>query len=201
MGFMGTDIHALIRGFLQQQTVIPLAGESSLPPDAYTKAGIVPFIRENEILYCVAKPRGTMPDLGAPPFQLCKGTRQHRLKDIGWRDMKEAAREGMDKETLAETALREGVEELGLTLENMGQIFDMGGFAFSSATTGKEKHMWLFAAEMKDRDDFLHDREIAQTTEARQWLSAGEFAVAGRADHRYIVDAIETRLKEHFRRE
>lgn len=197
---MDTDIHALIRSFLQQQKIISLVEEYPLTPDSYTKAGVVPFQRKQDFSYYVMKPRGEVPELGAPLYQLCKGTRQQLLEKKGWRDIRETQRDAgaVDKETLAETALREGIEELGLKLQNIEQLFDLGGFEFSSATTGRSKFMWLFAALVKDADDFLPDAEVATTTETRRWLHATEFGVAGRQDHQYILTEIEAKLARHF---
>jgi ADP-ribose pyrophosphatase YjhB (NUDIX family) len=198
---MASDIHALIRAFLQQQNVVSLVELSPLVPDSYTKAGLVPFLNADGLSYYFMKPKSSMPERGEPPFQLCKGTRQHFQKGKGWRDIKESlvVRNILDKETLAETAIREGVEELGLELPNIVRLFDLGGFEFSSTTTGKKKYMWLFAAEIKDRECFMSAAQIADTTEARKWLPAEEFAVAGREDHRYIVEEMETRLRRYFK--
>jgi len=197
---MTDDIHALIRAFLQQQTIKSLIDRPSLPPESYTKAGVVPFIRENgDFRFYVMKPSGKIPELGEPLFQIGKGTRQHYVKNA-WRDIKEFSTITGEKETLAQTALRESVEELGIVFSNIAALFDMGGFEFSSATTGRAKHMWLFAAEVKNTEDFLSDAETAPTTGARKWLLASEFAVAGREDHRYIVEEIERRLRQHFQK-
>jgi hypothetical protein len=185
---MVSDIHALVRDFLQQQTL-----EQGAAGDAYRKAGVIPYIRDDGLLFYVMKPRATRPDLGVPLFQLCKGTRMHHVPGVGWRDLRDSEL-GAHKETLAETALREGIEELGLKLENIKQLLDMGPYSFASATTGREKQMWLFAAEMKDTEDFLPDSQIATTTSARQWLDTAQFEVVGRGDHHYILRDIEQKL-------
>ncbi len=200
-----TDIHALIRKFLQQQTVVHLAEAKTLPSSRrYIKAGVVPFMRpagQGEMVFYVVKPRSTLPDFGEPPFQICKGTRQHLVPGVGWCDMHSESSKNDEEGTehLAETALREGIEELGLKLENILSIFDMGGFGFSSVTTGKAKQMWLFASEMADEDEFLPDRDIALTTAGRQWMTAKEFAACGRDDHLYILPEIEARLVRYFK--
>jgi len=197
---MTNDIHALIRAFLQQQTIRSLIDRPSLPPESYTKAGVVPFICENgDFRFYVMKPSGKIPELGEPLFQIGKGTRQQYIKS-SWRDIKEFSLATGEKETLAEAAIRESVEELGLVFSNIIALFDMGGFEFSSATTGRAKHMWLFAAEIKNAENFLSDAETAATTGARKWLLASEFAVAGRKDHRYIIEDIERRLRQHFQK-
>lgn len=98
-------------------------------------------------------------------------------------------------EFLAVTALREGIEELGLKLENIKQLYDVGAYDFSSATSGNAKQMWLFAAEMS-ADDFSDD--VADSTAGCGWLSLAEFDVAGREDHRYILRDIEKKLKQYY---
>jgi 8-oxo-dGTP pyrophosphatase MutT (NUDIX family) len=197
---MTDDIHALIRSFLQQRNVITLEGPPSLLPESFTKAGVVPFMRGgNGFRFYVMKPAGKIPELGEPMFQVCKGTRMQFIKNAGWRDIKEFSTLTGEKESLGETALREGIEELGLVLSNIGTMFDLGGFEFSSATTGKHKYMWLFAAEMKTAEDFLPADKIADTTGECQWLSTAEFETAGRKDHRYIVSDIESRLAQYYK--
>jgi 8-oxo-dGTP pyrophosphatase MutT (NUDIX family) len=190
-----TDIHASIRAFLQPLSIVMLHDGA---PDDFSKAGVAPFVRPvaEAFKYFLMKPIPKIPALGAPPFQICKGTRQY-LGAGGWRDVHDGA--AGEKESAAETALREGVEELGLKPENIQCLFDLGSFEFASATTGKPKSMRLFAAEMKSKGDFLAVRQIAPTTDQRAWLSLAEFAVVGRADHRYILETIEKTLKEHLR--
>jgi hypothetical protein len=183
MRFM-TDIHAQIRAFLQQQTVMPFSGREDSAH--YTKAGLVPFITARDPLFYVMKPLTKHPDLGAPPFQLCKGTRQY-YHHGQWRDMRGGWEEDGQKEELIETALREGIEELGLVLGNIRQLIDMGAHAFTSASTGTKKHMWLFAVEVKSPDRFLPDADVANTTSERKWIGAAEFSVVGRLDHRYVL--------------
>lgn len=186
----------MVRDFLRRVSVTPLR-EADEGGESYVKCGVVPFSRDGEtVRFYVMKPRGHVPALGAPTFQICKGTRMYFRPEIGWRDMPAADVSGL-KETLAETALREGIEELGLKLDNIAALFDLGGFSFSSATTGKEKRMWLFAAALEHDDDFLRDAEIALSTAERRWLTAEEFASLGRPDVRYILPIIERRLREH----
>jgi hypothetical protein len=193
---MITDIHAAIDTFLQQNSVISLVGNpDGFSPDSYLKAGVVPFIRhEGGYRFYVMKPQGRIPALGHPPFQLCKGTRMQLTPNGGWQDMRENSDEDTIKETLVQTALREGIEELGLKLPNIAGLYDLGPYEFASATTGKSKRMWLFAAKIVDSNDMLPDEAVVETTDERQWLSANEFAVVGREDHRYILDDMEIRL-------
>lgn len=195
---MTENIHALIQHFLQLKTVALLADPPPLPEDRYIKAGIVPFLRDAEgFRFYLMRPKGKLPALGQPQFQFGKGTRQHRA-DIGWQDIKEGKPIG-EKETLAATALREGIEELGLKLANIGELYDIGGYRFSSATTGKPKDMWLFAAQMASPEDFAAAAQVADTTEERKWLSSAEFGIVGRPDQHYILRDIEARLIAHLK--
>ncbi len=132
------DIHALIQEFLQQQTVVvppPTGGRlggghdsprilsphPNPPPagEGITKAGVVPFLRD-PYRYYLMKPVAKNPAPAAPKFQLCKGTRMMKV-DGKWQDIREGEEAG-EKETLAATALREGIEELGLRLQNIKQL-------------------------------------------------------------------------------
>ena len=197
---MVSDIHALIQQFLQPQTVTALVtAEQTASADRYLKAGVVPFVREDPYRFYLMKPHAKIAGLGEPAFQLCKGTRMHHVPNVGWRDIRESGSRMPQMETLIQTALREGMEELGLKPDNIARLFDVGPYGFSSATTGKSKEMWLFAAEINDPDDFLAEREVAGGTAARQWLSAGEFDVVGRQDHRYILEDIESRLAAFYK--
>lgn len=195
------DIHDAVTGFLQARSVTRLIGDPEVfSPHTYNKSGVVPFIRhEGGFRFYVMKPHFNIPELGPPPFQLCKGTRMQWELGLGWRDVKQGAALAEKHESLAETALREGAEELGLKLENIAGLYDLGPYEFASATTGKPKRMWLFAAKIIDSADMLSDAEVEAHTSERQWLSASEFAVVGRSDHRYILDDIEVRLGEFLR--
>jgi hypothetical protein len=194
---MSDSIHALIQAFLQQHTVISLHGKPQ--EGIYTKAGVIPFFKQDgKFSYYFMRPQTKMPELGEPPFQLCKGTRMHHVEKMGWRDVKEPVAPDAKLETLPVTALREGIEELGLKLGNIQQLLDAGPYGFSSATTGKSKTMWLFAAEMKAIEDFLPAREIASSTAERSWMNAAEFNVVGRQDHRYILADIDAKLTSFF---
>jgi hypothetical protein len=194
---MSDSIHALIQTFLQQHTAMSLHGKPQ--EGVYTKAGVIPFLRQDDgFSYYVMRPQTKMPELGEPPFQLCKGTRMHHVETLGWRDVKEPIAPDAKLETLVATALREGVEELGLKLDNILQLFDVGPYGFSSATTGKSKTMWLFAAEVGNSANFLSASEIASSTADRSWMRVSEFDVVGREDHRYILTSIDAKLAAAF---
>jgi len=202
-----TYTHDMIQAYLQQRTVVSLIPRSSYlnSPDRFLKAALVPFIRRAGLDYYFMKPRAAREELGAPEFQICKGTRMHYINGIGWRDMKEElsptdnAEPEDFRETMLESALREGREELGIDFQNIVGIFDMGAHSFTSASTGKTKQMWVFAAEVIDANDFLPAQEIADTTAQREWFSADEFSKIGRADHKPVIADINAKLMERFR--
>lgn len=160
----------------------------------------MPFVRSGGFKYFMMKPVSISPDLSEPPFQICKGTRQYQLPDGTWQDIRDGAGQHADiKETLAATALREGIEELGLKLDNIKYMLDMGAFNFSSATTGKTKYMWLFAAEIHHHDNFLSDAETTPSTQERKWVNCADFQAIGRKDHVSILQEIENRLINNFK--
>jgi 8-oxo-dGTP pyrophosphatase MutT (NUDIX family) len=197
----------MIQTYLQQRTVVSLIPSSHYlnSPDRFLKAALVPFIRRAGLDYYFMKPRAAHEELGAPEFQICKGTRMHYINGIGWRDMKEElsptdnAEPEDFRETMLETALREGREELGIDFQNIVGIFDMGAYGFTSASTGKIKQMWVFVAEVIDANDFLSAQEIADITAERMWLNVDEFAKIGRADHKPVITDIHAKLTERFR--
>lgn len=196
-----TYSHATIHDFLQQQTVVSLVQDFVLrqPPDKILKVGILPFINCSGLEYYFMKPKATHAELAAPEFQICKGTRMHYFEGVGWRDIKEGERSEERRELLIETALREGREELGLDFFNIVGLFEVGTYNFISASTGKAKQMWMFAAEVISKSDFLPDTEIANTTAERKWMNATDFEQIGREDHRSIVTDINKKLADRFK--
>ena len=196
---MLSDVHAKIHDFLQGHSANALPGNpATLPDAAYNKAGVVPFIRGEEWRFLLMKPVAKHAHLKPPAFQLCKGTRMQKLAQ-GWKDVRDGMTVSGELETLPTTALREGIEELGLRLDAIQRLFDLGPYAFASAISADTKHMWLFAAEMTDEDALLHEREIALTTHARSWMTLEEFNREGRDDHRAILHDIATRLAQNLK--
>jgi len=194
------NIHALISHFLQQQKTISLANADQLAAsERHTKAGVVPFMRTQPHQFHFMKPGSKITGLTEATFQICKGTRMHFVPGTGWRDIRDSKNKMELKETLVQTALREGIEELGLKLGNIVKLIELGTYHFSSATTGKDKEMWLYAAEMVNQSNFLPDSEIASSTAAREWMTAAQFTSAGREDHRYILKDITSKLYEIYK--
>lgn len=198
---MSITDHDAIDAFLQQISITRLWEELQTGADyQYNKSGVVPFVRKDGAFhYYVMKPQGKAPGLGKAMFQLCKGTRQYRAASGEWLDIRsEEGQAAEHKETLAGTALREGNEELGLKLQNISALWDLGAFSFKSATTGKTKYMWLYAGRVKSQDDFLKHGYITESTAERQWVTLAEFSVVGRPDHVYVLEQIEATLTKHL---
>ncbi|NBX04345.1 MAG: NUDIX hydrolase [Alphaproteobacteria bacterium] len=178
------DKRPQIADFLASCPPLRLGG---LVGEAYTKAGVVPFMRgEDGLRFYAMKPRAKRPDLPPPEFQLCKGTRMTQ-EDGQWRDMRDGEVSTELSETLAETALREAMEEIGLVLANVTALFDVGGYDFASAASGKSKKMWLFATEVASAENFT---DTEASTAERGWFTLDEFALVGRADHHEILREI-----------
>ncbi len=145
----------------------------------------------------VMKPRAEAKHLGEPSFQLAKGTRQIYINEH-WCDMRDDDLRHADAsffEPLVQTALREGREEVGLKTSNIKRIFDMGGFVFTSVSKGIKRPLHMFAAEIMNEEDF--DPFEPSTAQAR-WMTQGEFAKWGRADHAKILDEILKPLMAAF---
>jgi ADP-ribose pyrophosphatase YjhB (NUDIX family) len=162
-----------------------------------TKAGLLPFLpttQEADWQILVMRPRGDKPALGPPPLQICKGTRMARIGG-DWSDMRKKTKDYDESESLAETALREAEEELGIQPNAIIRLYDLGNAGFASASTSKGKYMRLFAAELKNREDLLPMAHIAATTAERRWLSFKEFAWQGREDHVQIAANALSRLQ------
>lgn len=176
-----TSTHAEIQAFLKD---FASAGAPEI-----RKAGIAPFLRA-PLRYYVMTPTAAKPELGLPEFQLCKGTRMYQA-NCTWHDMKGHVPEGAPLEDLSATALREGIEELGLKLSNIAQLFTLGDYRFTSATSRMEVVLWMLAAEMKNADDF--DAPHASTAECA-WMTLAEFQKQGRPDHAHILGLIESTL-------
>lgn len=183
-----------IRALLAAAAVRTLEAAHSppMPPEHFSKAGILPFLpapaMENWRVLAM-RPVARRPELGAPPFQLCKGTRMFHDGHV-WKDAGPEMPGGAVWETLPETALREGIEELGLELSAIAGLYDAGPVRFISAKTDVEKWMWLFAAEMASEDCLLPESAVAATTAERRWMNLHAFNEQGRADHVAIVRSV-----------
>ena len=190
-----THVHARIQTFLQQRTAPSLQSSARTEPDAfYNKAGVIPYINSPERRFLVMKPVAKHPHLPPPAYQLCKGTRMQCLP-TGWVDIAEGSAVLGIPETLLATALREGIEELGLTLEAITQLHDVGPYMFASTKVQNARHMWLFTAELSSENALLPMEEVADSTAERSWMTAAEFAQQGRGDHTAILQDIAAKLE------
>lgn len=210
------EVREAIRQFLYTHPPQPLPPEDrEAPEDRINKAALVPYMLQPStditplsFRFYVMRPEHRIVELGPPPLQICKGTRMKRKpaqqkiplwKDVTWRDMS-APQKDYVMESLAETALREGIEEIGLRLGNIRKFFDAGTAYFASAKTGLKKVMWLFAAEVEKDSEFdPPDTVHAKTAECR-WCTLEEFSIEGREDHLRIMQTLSARLQHHYRR-
>lgn len=162
------------------------------PGGLLNKAGLLPFVRagvdRRNWRFLTMRPRGEHPELGPPPLQICKGTRMGKTGGK-WRDLPKSADVAhySEIESLPCTALREGIEELGVILEAMHPLYDCGPATFTSAKSGDAKYMHLLLAEMQDEQALLPMEQVDATTSERRWVNLEEFSHAGRADHLAIV--------------
>lgn len=179
--------------FTQIQEFLARMGGEAPQASHIRKAGIIPYIQGKPLKYYVMTPVASKPELGLPDFQICKGTRKYKLGEE-WHDMKGIVPEDADLEPLAHTAIREGIEELGLKIANISRMMTMGEYHFTSATNRKEVFLWLFVAEIKNPGDFLPPSQVAASTQACAWLTLEEFTKKGRPDHAHILSLIEGRL-------
>lgn len=185
------------------------AMQCTILPDAtpheglINKAGILPFIidSQNNIIFCVMKPKPARSDLKPPEFQICKGTRMLREGDE-WRDIKKRDLikywNDDDLEPLLLTALREGEEEIGLRPENITHIYDAGPTAYISATTGVAKPMHLFLGHLSSQEHFDPLNSCSHAAAAREWFTIREYQMVGREDHIRCVTSALTRLQQYL---
>jgi 8-oxo-dGTP pyrophosphatase MutT (NUDIX family) len=129
------------------------------------KAAIIPFIKiDDKIHMLFMKPSD--PTYGGPRFQMAKGN-----VDPG--------------ETPSQTALREGIEELGLRQSN---IISMELLTTQQLTGLDDTYIIsVFAAEVKSMQGFLSPH--FETGETR-WMTEAEFKSSGRASHIDFVDML-----------
>lgn len=195
------DIRREAGAWLAAHPPAPLAAPTQ-PDEAVIKAGILPFLpapSPDGWKWLFMRPVAEHPHLPPPPLQICKGTRMG-LSGGKWKDVKKkfSPHDFERLETPAETALREGVEELGLELSAILRLYDLGDAEFSSASTGKKKSMRLFAAELADERHLLPMESVEPSTAERRWCSLQEFAWQARPDHLDIVEKSRSMLDGQY---
>jgi 8-oxo-dGTP pyrophosphatase MutT (NUDIX family) len=182
--------------------VIPLYDENN-PLSDVIKVGVLPFLPgsgPDATQVLLMRPRAKPKHVAPPSFQIAKGTRLIHI-DGHARDMGEAdlQHDPSLRESLLETALREGHEEVGLKADNIKRAFDMGVYLFTSESTGKTKKVHMFAAEIANKDTF---DAYEPSTVATLWVTREEMEARidsrhrepVRRDHAEIVEDILARL-------
>lgn len=165
------------------------------------KAGTVPFIvRDDGIYFYLHKPIGRHPELGDPGFQIPKGTREAQNDDGEWERFNAKKHSKEKKEPLIVSALREGIEEVGLKTANIERLMEWGAVTFTSAAKGHEKSMWLYLAEVRNQEDFAPPDEEHGNTAQCKWFSleTAEAEEQIRPDHRVILRNLDQKLKEYL---
>lgn len=154
------------------------------------KAGIVPYHAESHAVLLM-KPVARHKHLTPPGWQVAKGTRMVRKKNQ-WQDVtKSLVRDPESQiEPLACTALREGIEEVGLKLENIEDLKDLGAHTFYSSSTGKQKQMALFLCMVRNRNDFLEHGKIAASTAETGWFLLSQLPSDMRQDNLALMEAV-----------
>lgn len=176
--------------------------DKNLPVRGVTKVGIIPFIPHNDDAgwkFKLMRPQAEFghPSGSSPDFQVAKGTRRINLGH-GWCDMREDDLIHADPvfyEGLVDTALREGEEEIGLKPRNIARLFDVGVYAITSSRRQTKKWLHMFAAEVKDPNDF---GEFETKTAQADWMDMPSIISIARADHTAIIQSVFDQLKPAF---
>ncbi len=174
--------------------------QAGLPPqEQINKAGIIPFIIENNKIYIyLYKPRARKPKLGRPGFQIAKGTRDIQTSSGNWVAYNPNLHAVENAETLLTTALREAIEEIGLQDSNIQELLEWGGVEFQSASTGNSKYMWLYLAKLNNKHDFKEpDTQHADTEECRWFdIDNPQEMQKLRADHKSLIQNIAAVMRK-----
>ena len=176
------------------------------PPYAQVfKCGVLPYriAADGVYEYYLFEPVAKLPEKGPPGFQIAKGTREIFDPEAqDWVDYASSAQ--IDKsgeeylEPLFVTAIREGIEEIGLKPESIEQAFEWGETVITSARTGESKVMWLYALCMRSSCVFDEPDKNAAATHARRWfrLDGQQAADFIRKDHLKIITKIDQQLQK-----
>jgi len=161
------------------------------------KAGVVfTFQHEHSLETLLIKPQPKKRDsLGMPPWQIIKGTRMINLKGGKLKDYHPNDKDYKkgDLEPLLVTALREGIEESGLKLENIDSVEPAGLYYFRSASTKEKKSMILYTVTIKDKFHFDWPTPEHPDTAHMQWFSVSHLPEDIRADAKKIIKKMFTK--------
>lgn len=158
------------------------------------KAGIVPLYGDEQVYVLLIKPHAKKKHLGDPPWQLIKGTRMVETAK-GWIDYARENNVNPKKlEPLLCTALREGMEEAGLQLDNISGIGGLGEHRYTSLSNGKEKVMHLYALLVKDKDAFDWPDKKHPVTDSMKWFNINSLPDDIRPDVALVTSVFEGNL-------
>lgn len=160
------------------------------------KSGLLPIL-PGSLEIMLMKPVAKHRHLTPPGWQIAKGTRMMQV-DSDWKDMKkDFADAGYEQiESLACTALREGMEEVGITLKNIVSMHDLGAHVFHSASSGKQKHVAIFLCAVKNKNDFLDASEITASTAETAWFPLNALPSDTREDNIPILEFIRNTVSK-----
>lgn len=172
------------------------------------KAGAIVFFEDEAGArhYAVMKPRASLDKQGAPrtppAFQIATGNRcgwqmgadgKPQLFEIKGQDI--AADLALEPYCIA--AIREAIEELGLKLENVMDIYDLGTCQYVSESTGKPMFICMIAIKIASKDLFAAPCSIHAKTEAVNWVTVLDTSMDDapvRRDHARLLTDFDRKL-------
>lgn len=174
------------------------------------KAGVLPFHRDEagRIHFYLMKPKAKEgQDYDTPPqFQICKGTREYQYKGEGgvwqWEECKPRNRkmkEGDKPEPLFVTAIREGIEEIGLQPDSIQRSFEWGRATYQGQKVERTHTLWLYVVEVAPDTPFLGPVKGLADTGKQEWFMwppEENKAHEVRADYITLLDEIAPLLSE-----
>lgn len=132
------------------------------------RGGLIPYtVKDGEIYMMFMKP--SRPKFGGDQFQIAKGKQE-------------------PNEDIAQTAIREAKEELGLFVGNIVNVDNLGVWL---------GRMTVFIAEIKDPAMFGDPTTPDEVGEVK-WLSPEEFNNVGRGLHKPIVKAAARKIQKYI---
>lgn len=147
------------------------------------KCGVLPVRQTSKggFEYYLMRPIAQKPELGAPGFQICKGTRDPVNGSL---------------ERLGVTALREGIEEIGLRMGAIAHMEKWGEVSITSASSGEEKPLYLYLVHIKNGATFAEPSPHFAATEECRWksLDRSDDVALIRPDYLGILQEIDAEL-------